>query len=355
MKISEIMKTVSVGIFALAGYSGAANAQDENWWPVEVQNWSNGSPVSMTYEPLQTVSKKWHVCVLIPHLKDTWWLAVNYGLVNEARRKGIKLTMFEAGGYANLTRQVSQYDDCVSLGADAVIAAVVSVDGMTKKFDEGSSKGIVNIGMANQLPTGSVDGQVFGDTRVAGYIGGLEAVKLLQDIENPKVVVFPGPAGAGFAEAAAQGFREAIEGTDIEVLDEKYGDLGKSVQLRLVEDALQAYDRIDMLFGAAVTAEVAMGAVVEAGLEDSIKIATWYSNASMISAVEKGAIEVSTLQWPMVAASMALDLAIRKLEGEESWTEIQTIPAAISTGTFGDYDMSLAFAPSGYSPVFNVE
>jgi len=349
------MGAAVAGILASSAYSNSAEAQTTKWWPVEVQDWSSGSSEPLVYEPMDAVSKKWHVCVLIPHLKDTWWLAINYGLVNEARRKGIKLTIFEAGGYANLTRQVSQYDDCISLGADAVIAAVVSVDGMTKKFDEGKAKGIVNIGMANQLPPGSVDGQVFGDTKVAGYIGGLEAVELLKGVKNPKVVVFPGPAGAGFAEAAAQGFQDAIKGTDIEVLDEKYGDLGRSVQLRLVEDALQAYDRVDMIFGAAVTAEVAMGAVAEAGLEDSIKIATWYSNASMIDAVESGAIEVSTLQWPMVAASMALDLAVRNLEGKAPWTEIHTIPTAITTSRFGEFDMSLAFAPADYSPVFNVE
>ena len=46
-----------------------------------------------------------------------------------------------------------------------------------------------------------------------------------------KVGWFPGPAGAGWVEAGNKGFLDAVKGTAIEVLEPKYGDTGKEVQL----------------------------------------------------------------------------------------------------------------------------
>ena len=32
--------------------------------------------------------KPWNICVLFPHMKDTFWVAVDYGVVEEARADG---------------------------------------------------------------------------------------------------------------------------------------------------------------------------------------------------------------------------------------------------------------------------
>jgi protein TorT len=48
-------------------------------------------------------------------------------------------------------------------------------------------------------------------------------------------VTFPGPQGSGWAEAFNDGFKKALEGAQIEVLDEKFGDSGVAVQQKLVE------------------------------------------------------------------------------------------------------------------------
>ncbi len=59
----------------------------------------------LSYEPLGHAQKPWHICAIYPHLKDTYWLSVNYGMVEEARRLGVNFTLYESGGYPNLARQ----------------------------------------------------------------------------------------------------------------------------------------------------------------------------------------------------------------------------------------------------------
>ena len=59
------------------------------------------------YAPLEKASKPWNICVLFPHMKDTFWVAVDYGVVEEAKRMGVNMTLYQAGGYENLPKQLS--------------------------------------------------------------------------------------------------------------------------------------------------------------------------------------------------------------------------------------------------------
>lgn len=54
------------------------------------------------------------ICAIYPHLKDSYWLSVNYGMVSEAEKLGVDLRVLEAGGYPNKTRQEQQLALCTS-------------------------------------------------------------------------------------------------------------------------------------------------------------------------------------------------------------------------------------------------
>jgi len=353
MRIGKSLTTLAAG--ALISVLVTAQGRAADWWPFEVEDWSSGSAVKMQYVPLEKASKKWHLCALYPHLKDSWWVAINYGEVKEAERLGVKLTVLEAGGYTNLNKQISQFDDCVALGADAILHSVISEEGLNRKIEEGRDKGIVQIGVGNPIFHGPVDAKVFADQSLMGYMGGMFAVDYFKDREKARVVQFPGPQGSGWAEDSAKGFHKAVEGTNIEILEDKYGDTGKSIQLKLVEDALQAYDDIDMLFGVAVMAEVANSALDEAGLAEDVKVISWYSTQGMIDMVGRGEVLGTVTQWPVAEGRMGVDLAVRVLEGKEFIKEIHPIPHPITTENIGKLDVSRAFAVKGYQPVFTVD
>ncbi len=56
------------------------------------------------------------VCALYPHLKDSYWLSVNYGMVDEARKQRLELKVLEAGGYPSQLKQQQQIKDCIAWG-----------------------------------------------------------------------------------------------------------------------------------------------------------------------------------------------------------------------------------------------
>jgi protein TorT len=353
-KPNHFLKSGLIGAI-VCGISISSPAQaDAQWWPFDAQDWTSGSPVAVEYTPTEKTTKKWRICAIYPHVKDSFWVAINYGQTSEARRQGAELTVFEAGGYTNVNKQVSQFDDCVALNPDAILVSAISEAALRNKIDQQTANGRIVVSVVNPIFKSNVTAKVNSDEELLGFAGG-KMVAARFNGQKARVVQFPGPQGSGFAEASAKGFRDAIAGTDIEILEEKYGDLGKSVQLRLVEDALQAYDDIDILFGAGVMAEVAVGAVADAGLSDDSHIFAWYSNQGMIDGVRAGTIAGTITQYPVTLGRIGIDTAIRALENRDFYKEVRPVPLAITKDNIETVDLARAFAEKGYRPTFTVE
>jgi periplasmic protein TorT len=108
MTIQEPFMRVAMnlmGLFSLAtvGLTLSAAIAEEVWYPVAIDVWSppfnaEHQHTVQQYVPPGRASRPWRICASIPHLKDDYWLAVNFGLVDEAKRLGIALNLYEAGG-----------------------------------------------------------------------------------------------------------------------------------------------------------------------------------------------------------------------------------------------------------------
>ncbi len=220
----------------------------------------------MTYAPLEKAEKAWDICVSFPHMKDAYWLGVDYGVADEAKRLGVKMKLVEAGGYTELANQISQIEDCVARGADAVVIGAISDDGLNNVIKTGGQESSGDRRDQRHQLAGRF-GQVAGVVRHHGRPPASTWPRSIRPARDPvKVGWFPGPAGAGWVEAAHQGFMEAVKGSAVEVLEPKYGDTGKEAQSKLVEDVLQANPDIAYVAGTAVTAEAATGILRARGL-----------------------------------------------------------------------------------------
>src|SRR6516165_5480594 len=98
MEASTKKCLVAAAIVLTATASASAETLKQ-WWPLKVFDASSGKDVPAEYVPLPKAAKPYNLCVLFPHLKDSFWLGADYGVVEEARRQGVNVTLYEAGGY----------------------------------------------------------------------------------------------------------------------------------------------------------------------------------------------------------------------------------------------------------------
>src|SRR5919197_2079219 len=273
---------LTVSVAALALPLASAIAQNKSWYPFSVEVWDPpfdmASPrKKIDYVPLEKAAKKWDVCVSFPHMKDAYWMAVNYGVAEEAKRLGVRMTLVEAAGYTNLNKQISQIEDCVANGAQAVVIGAISLTGLNNLVREVHSKNIPVIDVINGMSSPDLSAKSLVSFGEMGAKAGEYIAKLHpKGSGKVKVAWFPGPPGAGWVEAGNAGFVAAVKNSDIEIVDTKYGDTGKEVQGKLVEDVLQGHRDIQYIVGTSPTSEAAVQILRDRGLGGKINVVAYY-------------------------------------------------------------------------------
>lgn len=302
------------------------------------------------------VTKAWALCAALPHLKDSIWIASNYGLVSQAERLDVNLSVVEAGGYENLAEQVSQIEDCVSSGADAILVGAVSYDSINPALEQARAQGVKVIDYGNGVSTPDVDGRVVVDYRDMGTMIGQHLAGLGEDLT---VAVFPGPAGVGWSERSLSGFEDAVAGSGVEVADVKYGDTGREVQLKLVEDALAANPELDALVGNAPMLEAAASVLAEQGKSDQVRLYGTYTTPETMALIEAGRAGCGSVEPAVLSGQFGVDMAVRVLEGKNSPqadARISPVPLVLCGPAEGDsnnldgFDKQTTFAPDGWQP-----
>lgn len=347
---------------ALAGAAIAASAlvsinfanADSKWWPAKYYNLDSGTAKVAEYTPLEKASKPWNICVLFPHMKDTFWVAVDYGVVQQAKAEGVDMTLYQAGGYENLPKQLSQFDDCMASNYDAIVIGAISEAGLARKIKEATAAGKPVISTVNPVAKAATTSKFFVDFTKMGDQTGAFLVDYLKG-KTGNVVAFPGPSGSGWAEQFLNGFKDAIKpANNVDLLGSKFGDSGVAVQLSLIQNALQAYPNMNVIWGCSPAAEAAIGAVRQAG-KPNMLILSSYENQAMLDALNKDEILGFATQYPVLEGRVAIDTAVRILEHKPYIKYGQPIPDMIDKADLSKIDMSLVLAPADFKAQYSVK
>jgi len=336
-----------------------AHAAGGKWYPFSVEEWASFDMASprkqVDYVPLDKADKKWNICVSFPHMKDAYWLAVDYGVVEESKRQGVEMTLLEAGGYTNLNRQISQIEDCVANGAQAVVIGAISYDGLNNLVKEIHGKGIPVIDLVNGMSSPDISAKSLVSFGEMGYKAG-EYIAKLHPAGSGKVKVawFPGPPGAGWVEAGNKGFLEAVKGSDIEVVDTKYGDTGKEVQLKLVEDVLEAHPDINYIVGTSPTTEAAVQVLRDRGLMKKVKVLAYYFTPGVYANIKRGFVMAAPTDSAVIQGRISIDQAVRILEHKDYMKHVGPKLYVIDSKNINTFDYPSSLAPANFKPVFTV-
>ncbi|AUI53663.1 monosaccharide ABC transporter substrate-binding protein, CUT2 family [Arthrobacter crystallopoietes] len=316
-----------------------------------------------SYESLDrnSVDEDWRICSVLPHLKDQTWIGMNYGQVNQAQQLDVSLTTTDAGGYENLADQVTQVEDCISSGADAILLSAVSNESLNPAIAAAKRQGIKVIDVGNGVSSTEVDARVLQDYYDMGKLIGDHMATL---DEPMKVALLPGPAGAGWTERTRLGFEAATKDSGIAVADIKYGDTGKEVQLKLVEDVLSANPEIDAIVGTAITMEVAATVLAEQGKTGDVRLYGTYVTPQSVELIDKGRANCAPSEQSSRIGKMSVDLAVRVLQDIPLNPDIERYapeplvicgPREDGYQNIESFDATGSFAPEGWDPVFDVK
>jgi len=353
--MENCMRSLIAGL-TLILFSGLATA---DWSPLKVDIWdppfnTQRKHRQESYTALDKASQKWDLCVAIPHLKDAYWLAVNYGLVEHARRLGVALTIHAAGGYDKLDRQREQVAQCLTDNADALILGAIKSDGLNDLIEKFSAKGKPVIDLINGINSPKLTARAAADFFEMGKAAGDYAVRKIASGKAMRVGWLPGPKGAGWAEAGDQGFRRALSGKPLKIVATAWGDTGIAAQARLVKEMMNDHPDIDLIVGTAVSAEAAVQELRRRKLSQRVKVLSYYFAPAVYRGIQRHVIVASPSDVPGLQARLAVDIAVRALEKKPYPRHVSAPIQMIDEDNVRKIDLSGSLAPEGFRPIFSV-
>jgi protein TorT len=334
---------------------------EKAWHPLDVDVWNppfndQRQRDQKLYTPLKKAQQKWRIRVFIPHLKDAYWLGVNYGLIDEARRLGIRLAIYEAGGYDQLEVQRRQIEDSLKEKPDGLIIGAISLEGLNDIVKKASDRGIPVLDLINGLSSPDIAARAAVSFWDMGNRAGLYLRRLqMQGGQPMKVAWFPGPKGAGWVAAGDAGFRKAIENGDIDIVASQYGDTGSAAQAKLIETVLDQYSAdLGCIAGTAVTAEAAVKILRRRGLSDRIQILSYYFSPGVDRGIRRGGITAAPSDLTVLQARIAVDVMVRIIEKKSYYKHVAPKVIVVDRNNIRTWDSSTTLAPRGFRPIFSI-
>jgi periplasmic protein TorT len=337
---------------------GSADCTLAEVWKLEARSvpFDDASPaVPIDYVPLDHAARPWRFFVLYPHLKDAYWLSVNFGMVEEARHLGVAFDVYEAGGYPNLERQIDQLKGCASDEFDAVILGTVSYAGLTAEVERIARLKPV-IAAVNDIDDSGITAKASVPwTEMGAAAGRFLARRHPKGSPAVSVAWFPGPLGAGWVTFVEAGFRSALEDSSAQIVITRFGDTGTEEQVLLVEEVLETLPEVDYLVGSGPMAEVAVPILRARGLEGKVQVVSTYLSHAVYRGVVRGRILSAPTDSPVVQGRLAIEMAVRAVEGSLAVRHAGPPISLVTPELAGTTLMEGSLAPASFVPVFSLK
>ncbi|MEW9664842.1 TMAO reductase system periplasmic protein TorT [Escherichia coli] len=290
--------------------------------------------------------RAWKLCALYPSLKDSYWLSLNYGMQEAARRYGVDLKVLEAGGYSQLATQQAQIDQCKQWDAEAILlgSSTTSFPDLQKQVAS-----LPVIELVNAIDAPQVKSRVGVPWFQMGYQPGRYLVQWAHG-KPLNVLLMPGPDNAGGSKEMVEGFRAAIAGSPVRIVDIALGDNDIEIQRNLLQEMLERHPEIDVVAGTAIAAEAAMGE--GRNLKTPLTVVSFYLSHQVYRGLKRGRVIMAVSDQMVWQGELAVEQAIRQLQGQ-SVSDNVSPPILVLTPKNADREhIRRSLSPGGFRPVY---
>lgn len=277
---------------------------------------SLNKPVQENWIFEKKANEKYKIAVLFPHIKDSYWLAINNGILEEANRLGITFDLYEAGGYNNFGKQKRQFLKVLKSDYDGIILGSISYDKLNNDI---KNSDIPVVEVTNDIEAGFIKAKSLVSFFDMGYKAGQYVIKDAKD-KYMKVAFLPGPKNSGWADDTYFGFLQAIKDNrakNIKVYKPFFGDTGIASQKGLIKRSIIKYKEVDYLVGNAVAASIAPD-VLKSLNHKNTKIVSTYIIPEIFKMIRQGKVAAASSDMTVIQGRIALDMITKILNGKKA-------------------------------------
>lgn len=262
------------------------------------------------------------VYLITMDLTDSYWKSIDDGCQQAVSELGNVTYKWIGPDAHDDAQQSACIDDAVADGANAILIAANSADGVNgslKKAEEAGCK-IIYVDSAASYDCVTA---LATDNNIAGRTAAETMKKELEEkgITKGTIGVMGVTKDTASCVAREEGFREAFEGTDFTLADTVYMEDDAANIKNAVKDGLT--EKYVGFFGTNEGTTVSIGEAVKEDGVESVIIGFDTSDA-VLSLVSEGIIQATMQQNPTVMGHDGITIAVQALEGTYTETNTKT-------------------------------
>ena len=260
---------------------------------------------------------------------DQHWVSLKEGAEEEAKADGVTVD-FMAPDVKDDAKQIECINNAVAGGYDAILVAANSEDAVSGALQEAVDAGI-KIVYVDSPANVEAEATFSTDNKSAGKTAGEEMIKALEDkgIKDGSIGIVNINTSTNSTIQREEGFREALEGTDYELLETQYceGDAAKAQTI--AENYIT--EGVVGIFGANEGAATGTGNAIKASGSDEIVGVGFDKSDTLKGLIEDGYLVCTMAQNPDQMGKLGVQACIKALNGENLGGEVTDTGVSVLT------------------------
>ena len=285
----------------------------------------------------ETSGESYKIGVFTKDSTTAFWRYVVQGAMAKGEELGVEVVEYAPASYTDSAGQLSMVEDSISAGVDAICIAACDSTAIVPALEKASEAGIPVIVFNTLIPDFKENITFVGvDNYDASYCVTEELIKE-HDGKGNLVILEGDPAGYQNIERTRAVTDLAEKYPELNIVTRQPGYANREKSMNAMENILQAYNDIDMVW--AINDVAAMGCVqaIEGAGRTGIDVIGIDGTPEGATAAKDGRLKFTIDQGPFDQGAMSVQAAVDYLDGkkiEENYTTGGTIVGADNAEAF---------------------
>lgn len=251
------------------------------------------------------------VGLVVSTLDNPFFVDLKTGAEEKAGEMGMELIVLDSQN--DPAKELSNVEDLITKEVKVLLINPTDSDAVGAAVTAANEAGIPVVTLDRGANAGEVVSHIASDNVAGGKMAGEFIVEKLGG--KGKVVELEGIPGTSAARDRGQGFNEALQGSELEVVAKQPANFDRTEGLSVAENILQAQSEVNAIF--AHNDEMALGAleaVKASGRE--IMIVGFDATDDAVQSVQNGELAATVAQQPKMIGAYGVETASKILSGE---------------------------------------
>lgn len=260
---------------------------------------------------------------------DQHWITLNEGAQAEAKELGVTVD-FMSPNTKDDAQQIECVNNAVAGGYDAIMVAANGPDAISSALQEAADAG-VKIVYVDSPANVEAEATFSTDNKAAGKTAGEEMIKALEEkgVTSGKIGIINVNAATDSTVNREEGFREAFEGTEFEIMETQYGEGDAAKSQSIAENYIT--QGVVGIFGCNEGSTTGAGNAIKASGNADIIGAGFDKSDAILNLIEDGYLYCTMAQNPDVMGSEGVKAAVQAIGGENLGGEVTDTGVSVIT------------------------